>query len=71
MEEMNICTVVVGTCTYKQVVEEKGICMASWVVVVVESGSCKASPVVEEMNTRTCQLRFEMASLERVMPIQE
>ena len=39
MEEMNICTVVVGTCTYKQVVEEKGICMASWVVVVVEAGS--------------------------------
>ena len=42
------------------VVEEKGTCR----VVVVVTYTCRASLVVEEMNSRTCQLRFEMASLE-------
>ena len=84
VEEKGTCRVVVVTCICKLVVVVvMGICRASQVVVVVGICTCKlvvvviyicrVSLVVEEMNSRTChQLRFEMASLERLLlPIQE
>ena len=60
VEEKGTCRVVVVTCICK-------------LVVVVVIYICRVSLVVEEMNSRTChQLRFEMASLERLLlPIQE
>jgi hypothetical protein len=76
----------VETYTCKLVVEEKGTCMASLVEVVVksndmeeevsalvvaESDNSKASLVVVEMNKCSCLLKPGLASLERLLLMQE
>jgi len=72
---VEICTyklVVVETCTCKLVVVVKGSDKDGWVVsivVVVVSGGSKG--LVEEMDRGSYQQRFEMASLETLMPTQE